>query len=118
MSVPGYWFNEPANDLMFVFACAVKSDLSKPNRIPLSNLTMIPSPSRITSALGMAFCISAACLSILLPIKPPAVPPTAAPMIAPTAVLPAFLPMIAPITPPAAAPIPAPFWVFVKLSQP
>ncbi|MNR18274.1 hypothetical protein D3C85_1349960 [compost metagenome] len=94
---------------MLVLAASFNSVLLKSKRIPLSNLTMIPSPSRITSAPGIACLISAACLSILLPMKPPAVPPTAAPITAPTAVLPAFLPISAPITPPAAAPIPAPF---------
>ncbi|MNI75438.1 hypothetical protein D3C73_1315910 [compost metagenome] len=100
-----------------VFAASFNAVLSKSNKIPLSNFTIIPSPSRITSALGIAFWISAACLSILRPINAPAVPPIAPPIKAPTAVLPAFLPIKAPITPPAAAPIPAPFCVLVKLSQ-
>jgi len=103
---------------MLFRAIVFKSDWFTSNNIPESNFTTIPSPSRITSAFGMEFLISSACLSILRPIYAPAVPPTAPPIIAPTAVFPTFFPIIAPMVPPAAEPITVPFCVLVAFAQP
>src|SRR5690606_2022334 len=91
---------------------------SKSNRIPLSNVTRIPSPTRSTFALGKLLARRSACWSIRRPMSAPAVPPTAAPRMAPRAVEPVALPTAAPAAAPAPAPITAPLAVLLHAQPP
>src|SRR5437773_349076 len=91
---------------------------SKGKRIPDSNVTAMPSPTRDTCAPGMSLASFSACWSMWRPIRAPAAPPTTAPMMAPRTVEPVLCPMTAPTAPPPAAPMAPPFLVRFQLSQP
>ena len=108
MYVSGLFLKTSATLFKLLFAVEVRLEELKSKFTLFSfKTTLIPSPTRSTSAPGRAVFISRACLSILLPITPPATPPTIPPKTAPIVPLPP-LPILLPKIPPKTAPLTVP----------